>query len=440
MRTEKRKQQKQFKPVLKSFNCPNCGAALKITAVGVTVTVACYSCGSTIDANDPNYKIIKKSREAKAIGRPSIPIGSRGKISGNTYECIGFMVRHDGPYEWREYLLYNPYIGFRWLFEMNGHWSFIKRIRDKADANRKSQQYKGHVFDLFNIGSGKVRYVEGEFYWRVKVGDSSKIVDYISPPFMLSRESTTDEITWTQATYVTPDRIKKAFNLKHELPTQIGVGPNQPSPVKENFRKNLKLALTSIMACIMMFALRAMIADNGAVLSGRYDYVPSKLVSTNNGGDKKIAKDDLYKSDPFIIASDGKNIEFIVDTNLYNNWVYLDALLVNAETGKGIPLPLEVSYYRGSDWSEGNKKNSVRAYNIPAGEYYLSTKHQSNVRKRANININYRLKSDVPILSNLIIVIIVLLIFPILGFVQARGFEARRWSNSSENPYDTEDY
>ena len=28
-------------------------------------------------------------------------------------------------YDWYEYLLYNPYNGFRYLTEYQGHWSFI---------------------------------------------------------------------------------------------------------------------------------------------------------------------------------------------------------------------------------------------------------------------------------------------------------------------------
>ena len=107
---------KRVKPILKSFNCPNCGASLDIKAVGITVSVVCKSCKSTIDANDPNLKILKKAGNVRKV-IPDIPIGSKGVFAGYTYECIGFIQKRDGTYFWMEYLLYNPYVGFKWLVE-----------------------------------------------------------------------------------------------------------------------------------------------------------------------------------------------------------------------------------------------------------------------------------------------------------------------------------
>ena len=54
---------------LKSFSCPNCGGTIAIRAVGVTVTAACASCGSTIDVADPQLRIIQKASEAARIRR-----------------------------------------------------------------------------------------------------------------------------------------------------------------------------------------------------------------------------------------------------------------------------------------------------------------------------------------------------------------------------------
>ena len=32
-------------------------------------------------------------------------------------------------YRWSEYLLYNPYKGYRYLTEYNGHWNDIRTLR-----------------------------------------------------------------------------------------------------------------------------------------------------------------------------------------------------------------------------------------------------------------------------------------------------------------------
>ena len=31
-------------------------------------------------------------------------------------------------YYWQEYLLYNPAVGFRWLVESDGHWSYVSAV------------------------------------------------------------------------------------------------------------------------------------------------------------------------------------------------------------------------------------------------------------------------------------------------------------------------
>src|SRR5688500_12221929 len=100
----------------KVFNCPTCGAGLLVRAQGQTLVVVCRSCGSTIDVTDENYRILSTVK-AKTTLEPLIPLGTRGKCRGHTWEAIGFMQRCDssGIYCWREYLLFNPYQGFRWL-------------------------------------------------------------------------------------------------------------------------------------------------------------------------------------------------------------------------------------------------------------------------------------------------------------------------------------
>lgn len=114
-----------------AFNCPGCGAALTIRAQGRTESIACGNCGSVIDAQDPKHQVLSKYR-ARIKHEPLIPLGKRGKLRGEEFECIGFMrrrVQYYGViYEWSEYLLYNPFKGFRWLGEYNGHWTLYKTL------------------------------------------------------------------------------------------------------------------------------------------------------------------------------------------------------------------------------------------------------------------------------------------------------------------------
>ncbi len=116
-----------------SFNCTSCAAPLTIYAPGPTMTVSCASCGSMLDAQDPKHQILSQYK-SRVTYEPLIPLGKRGKLRGEDFDAIGFMrrrVRYYGvDYEWSEYLLFNPYKGFRWLLEYNGHWTLYTALTE----------------------------------------------------------------------------------------------------------------------------------------------------------------------------------------------------------------------------------------------------------------------------------------------------------------------
>jgi hypothetical protein len=78
--------------------------------------------------------------------------------------------------------------------------------------------------------AAEVIQVAGEFTWRVRRGETNRVVDYVAPPLMLSRESTGNDLTWSQGLYVEPAVLAAAFKLSGKLPTPIGVFANQPNP------------------------------------------------------------------------------------------------------------------------------------------------------------------------------------------------------------------
>ncbi len=117
------------KPQVKALNCPQCGAAITLRSFQQAVTVVCESCHSILDAKDPNLTVLQQFKAATNELRPMIPLGTRGKLRGTDYEVIGFQRRSifsEGErYDWHEYLLFNPYKGFRYLSEYQGHWNDI---------------------------------------------------------------------------------------------------------------------------------------------------------------------------------------------------------------------------------------------------------------------------------------------------------------------------
>ena len=113
------------------FACTACSGTLELRAEGVSESLACQHCGAVLDARDPKHKILAQYRQ-KLGAPPKLPIGTMGTFRGEKLQVIGLQrraVRYSGViYSWDEYLLWNPYKGFRWLVESNGHWTLLKTV------------------------------------------------------------------------------------------------------------------------------------------------------------------------------------------------------------------------------------------------------------------------------------------------------------------------
>ncbi len=123
----------EMTPVVKpkTLYCPNSRGPVELRGFGHALTVVCPQCLSVLDATTPEFQILQKFQEAQRI-EPLIPLGARGGISteSNTKSSASKSEPPRGrdAYSWYEYLLFNPFHGFRYLSEYNGHWNFIHML------------------------------------------------------------------------------------------------------------------------------------------------------------------------------------------------------------------------------------------------------------------------------------------------------------------------
>ncbi len=245
-------------------SCPNCGGSLDLKAPDSTLRVVCPYCESMLDCDHGKLAFLQTLDQGKA--QVVIPIGSVGTLRGIEYTVIGFMrrsVTYDMDYFWSEYLLYSPEVGFRWLIHSEGHWSFGEPLPPGEVSSNTSRltggnflTARGRSFRLFQQAAARVRYVLGEFYWKVELNESVYSRDFISPPDMISMElggresddKNSSEINLTIANYATADEIEKAFHLRG-LSKGWGVAPNQPSPVDKS------IYLWWLLGGVLMFLL-----------------------------------------------------------------------------------------------------------------------------------------------------------------------------------------
>jgi hypothetical protein len=162
----------------RSISCPNCGGPVELRGFAHTLSAVCPGCQTILDTSTPEVQILK-TFETKTRVNPTIPLGTRGKIGDVQYEVIGFQVRevYDGgdSYSWDEYLLFNPYQGFRYLTTYNGHWNFVRvetALPEPTRARTKpAVRYLGKTYLAFDSMTARTSYVLGEFPWRVAVGE-----------------------------------------------------------------------------------------------------------------------------------------------------------------------------------------------------------------------------------------------------------------------------
>jgi hypothetical protein len=143
------------------------------------MTVVCPQCLTVLDASTPLLQVLQKIETEQGRRTPMIPLGSRGTWQNAAWEVIGFQTRavvEDGEtFEWEEYLLFNPYKGFRYLTQYDGHWNFVTPL--EAMPQSPTQRglfpvfYDGLVYKHFSGGQATTTFVLGEFPWRVKVGE-----------------------------------------------------------------------------------------------------------------------------------------------------------------------------------------------------------------------------------------------------------------------------
>lgn len=441
----------------KAMYCPNCGGPVEFRGFGHALTVVCPQCLSVLDASSPLLKIVQGAQDAASRRTPQIPLGTRGKFGGAAWEMIGFQTRgveEDGViYEWEEYLLFNPYKGFRYLTCYQDHWNFVTPVESlperRAVGGRPAVFFEGNLYRHFSGAMARTVFVLGEFPWRVKVADEVQADDFVHPPSVLSSETTSDEVTWSKGEYTAGADIWKAFALPGSAPRPQGVYLNQPSPFEGKVSGSWGLFLLMEFALIVIAILFGILSRNETVLDEHYKY------STADSGEPS------FVTKVFEITGRTANAELIIHTNLINNWAYFNLALIDETTGDAFDFGREVSYYTGVDsdgsWTEGGQSSTATIPHVAPGRYYLRVEPEmegsveppvtpakaapaaANQRRPPPVKVNtvyYEiiLKHDVPGYGWFWLAALLLLIPPIFSTIRSAAFEGRRWSTSDYPP------
>jgi hypothetical protein len=413
----------------RSLNCPNCGATVTVRTFGHAVNVVCGSCRSILDAQDPKVQLLQQFKDAIKY-EPLIPLGKRGKLRGVIYEVVGCQRREiqvDGiGYRWGEYVCFNPYKGFRYLTEYDGHWNYVSLLRSLPDhpggsGSEGPVAYLGETYRHFQNGEAKTTFVIGEFPWQVRVGEALEVADYVSPPRVLSAETTKDkEVTWSVGEYMVGADIWKAFGLSGKPPQAVGVYENQPSPFATTPKLIWRSCAMFVVLALLLLVVHGAMAKNKEVFNSRYIF------------DAGAPGEHSFVTEVFELTGRSAPVNVETTADVDNSWLYLNYSLINQDTGEAYDFGREVSYYSGYDedgeWTEGSHTGSVVVPAVPPGHYYLRIEPESDPGGRISYSVT--VTHDVKVYWWFFIAVGLLVVPALLVTWRSMNFEHLRWQES----------
>ena len=405
-----------------AFDCPHCGAPLTIHSDAIR-SLTCPSCSSLIGLENQKLQLLAKALVKLRI-TPWLPIGSKGRLKDVDWEIIGFLQRSmqaDGQlWTWSEYLLFNAKAGFAWLTEYEGHWCYARTVSKlpKAGPEASWVTFDNRLFKHFSSSASKVSYVLGEFYWRVSLGESSHVDDYIAPPLLLSSEKTKKEVTWSLSEYLEPEVVCSAFGIKGTPPERVGVYANQPNPLVAQSKKVTRLFWVLLVLATLL-QLIFVSGISGEVLREELLFTPGE--------------DEALSTKEFTLPEQ-QSLSLTHIANLANDWVGITTTLIEKDTGQTYQGHQELAYFHGVDdgesWSEGSRAETIVFKNIPAGVYYLDVDFELDEKRTQPLSDTVRLEVNSPGWSNYVLLLIFLGFFPIQARYKRSRFETRRWLES----------
>lgn len=420
------------------FRCPSCGAPMQARSADI-VAVGCASCGAVVDASDANRRLLSKALERNGeTWEPRLPLGSTGRLDGKPFEVIGFLVRRSRvegiAYDWREYLLAGELGTYCWLTEYDNHWNVVEVLSQPpagAGAQESAEvRWSGESFRHFaSAPNAEVIYVVGEFTWRVCRGERNRVVDYVAPPLLLSRESNASELSWSLGRYVEPSVIADAFRPPRPLPVPLGVYANQPNPWQETHRRVCRLfwKLAPVAVALQLWFL--IFAGGHGLLQESFEFTPQSAAESQ-------------QTREFTVSGKPRKLVVRNRTSIDNSWLGLEMLLVNKVTGEAWPATREIAFYHGYDdgyWSEGSREDEVVFLNVPPGRYYLTLDAELPAERPGPVRSRLEIAVGGAGWSNFVLLIIFLAAFPVFTRTRQTAFEVRRWAESDHAPESSED-
>ena len=421
-----------------SINCSHCAAPLQVSGGQRVNSLTCQYCGTVMDANN-GYKEVKRwddfNTELAKYSPLSLGATGRfevGKFRDVDFTIIGIMVyRTVGEGDrWLEYQLYSPTHGYYFLVFEDGHWLFVRKVRERPSKfypiTKAQFAASGRKYTVFESYQAELVQVVGETTWEANVGDRSKNTLGIDPPYSFEIEKTEGETEYFFGHYLSAEEVEQAFgDVKTRKPNWVH--PVQPYTVRPT--------LAALSSTAKPFALLAIAALIGLLVFGRGDLLYKQHLVPNA----------LEEGEPlgaFEVADPKKMLHMYLDSSLSNSWSWYHLEILNADTGQVVyDVSKELSYYHGGSgddaWSEGSTSATLYFKAPQAGRYSIALAESSGGRGNASSGAASTLKVEIRqgVLPKFYFVMLAIIfaIFAALNWLHRRRFESKRWGEIDDD-------
>ncbi|MBO6602986.1 MAG: DUF4178 domain-containing protein [Roseicyclus sp.] len=419
---------------LSSINCTQCGAGLGVLGGGRVRTHVCGYCGAVLDAQD-KYRILTSIGNRDHPFSP-VNIGMTATIEGADFTVIGTLgmieTYRGETWRWTEHQLFSPTHGYAWLSYESGAFVFTRKLRDlpspmwigtaqveRAESPPRARLNDGH-YRYYETSTARIDFMEGEFNWLPKLGESKTAVTLMSREAMLSYSFSRNEREVERSILLPTERICAQLGID---PATIRVTEPHPltpfKPLKdEGF---LRAALLGFAALALFLTLALWMLPGDRVLN--VDRVPVR---------------DLPQTYDFTLTSTDQLVRVDLQSDVSNAYALFSTEILNAAGEPVVEGMRAAQYYSGTDggerWSEGSRRAHYLFRPADTGVHRITLdleeaeSWQGNHSPLSYVTISVRQKVTTSLWMGAMTVVF------LLGALALQGryalYEKRRWSGS----------
>lgn len=403
------------------INCKKCGTATSIESEIELKSFGCKNCNNFFTYEGELNTI--KHFDYKPIDA-LLDIGKKGVFEGVEYEIINCLVKKfHSIYYWREYTLKSAAGNYVYLSESDGHWILLEEISDKYEISTKfkSLTYKNIKYNLYEKSQCNIVSAVG-FFDYVVPNSNIQIIEYISPPNIVSIEKYEGSETTFFGRHVSKSEIQKAFK-NTVLPSRTLVGAIQPFPI--NF---YNAAIIFCVISILILITQLFVNQNRTET-----FVLSKEFSFAEFDNKD------FVSESFTLEGGSAPMTISVHSEVDNSWANAQIALVNETTNDEIYANKDIEYYRGytdgEHWSEGSQGEKFNICGVGEGKYHLVITPQKQPNDMTNTKMSVTAVWKRPSMWNFFISVLIMGVALIFIYSANKFFENQRWENSDYSPF-----